>query len=193
MTSTATRRARLAEIALPDFGMPDDGAAAAGVDLRRAGSSGFEPRMEARGYDHLVVWGDREHSANLAYLTGFDPRFEEAVLIVGDDGRSGDPRRQRVLRPGGRRRCRCGRVRFQDLSLPGQPRDDSRPLAEILARRGHRAGQPGGGRRLEDVREPRDDRGSGVPRRRAPARPRARPGWWRTRPTSSSTPPTGSG
>ena len=39
--------------------------------------------METRGYDHIVVWGDREHSANIAYLTGFDPRFEEAVLIVG--------------------------------------------------------------------------------------------------------------
>ena len=44
--------------------------------------------MAARRYDHLVVWGDREHSANLAYLTGFDPRFEEALLIVGT---SGDP------------------------------------------------------------------------------------------------------
>ena len=39
--------------------------------------------MDARGYDHVVVWADREHSANLAYLSGFDPRFEEAVLIVG--------------------------------------------------------------------------------------------------------------
>ena len=42
--------------------------------------------MDARGYDHLVVWADREHSANIAYLTGFDPRFEEAVLIVGTTG-----------------------------------------------------------------------------------------------------------
>ena len=29
------------------------------------------------------MYGDREHSANLAYLTGFDPRFEEAMLILG--------------------------------------------------------------------------------------------------------------
>ncbi len=39
-----------------------------------------------RGYDRLVIWADREHSANLAYLTGFDPRFEEAMLIVGPTG-----------------------------------------------------------------------------------------------------------
>ena len=36
-------------------------------------------------------------------------------------------------------------------------------------RRGHRPGQPGRGRRLEDVRRPRDDRCAGVPRRRAAA------------------------
>ena len=39
--------------------------------------------MATGGYDHLVVYADREHSANLACLTGFDPRFEEAILIVG--------------------------------------------------------------------------------------------------------------
>ena len=30
----------------------------------------------------------REHFANLAYLTGFDPRFEEAVLILGSDSQT---------------------------------------------------------------------------------------------------------
>jgi hypothetical protein len=29
------------------------------------------------------VYADREHSANVSYLTGFDPRFEEAILVVG--------------------------------------------------------------------------------------------------------------
>jgi hypothetical protein len=47
---------------------------------------GVRSAMDARGYDHLVVWGDREHSANLAYLSGFDPRFEEALLVVGPTG-----------------------------------------------------------------------------------------------------------
>ena len=37
------------------------------------------------GYDRLVVYADREHSANLSFLTGFDPRFEEALLVVGTD------------------------------------------------------------------------------------------------------------
>ena len=43
--------------------------------------------MEERKLTHIVVYGDREHFANLAYLTGFDPRFEESLLIVGKRAR----------------------------------------------------------------------------------------------------------
>src|SRR5436190_13917665 len=53
----------------------------------------FEPHLIARisqlntliaaqGYTHALIYGDREHCANLLSLTGFDPRFEEALLIV---------------------------------------------------------------------------------------------------------------
>ena len=38
--------------------------------------------MEQRGLTHLLVYGDREHFANLMYLTNFDPRFEEALLVL---------------------------------------------------------------------------------------------------------------
>ena len=43
-------------------------------------------RMENAAIDVLVVYADREHSANLTYLTGFDPRFEEAVLLLDRRG-----------------------------------------------------------------------------------------------------------
>jgi Metallopeptidase family M24 len=39
----------------------------------------------AVGTEWVVVYGDREHFANLAYLCGFDPRFEEALLVLGGD------------------------------------------------------------------------------------------------------------
>ena len=42
-------------------------------------NSELRRRMDERGLDQLVVYADREHSANLSYLTGFDPRFEEAL------------------------------------------------------------------------------------------------------------------
>lgn len=41
--------------------------------------------MAAADYAALVIYGDREHAANLHWLTGFDPRFEEAVLVVTED------------------------------------------------------------------------------------------------------------
>ena len=84
---------RLETIELPDFGMPDErpelppATYASRVELLRA-------RADARGYDRLLVYADREHSANLSFLTGFDPRFEEAVLVARTDRRPGDPRRQ---------------------------------------------------------------------------------------------------
>ena len=56
---------------------------------RRYAERGWPRSARARraaGYDRLVVYADREHSANLAFLTGFDPRFEEAMLVVGPDG-----------------------------------------------------------------------------------------------------------
>jgi hypothetical protein len=130
----------LADVALPDFGMPatepllPPSIYADRMERLRA-------RMDERGYDRIVVWSDREHSANVAYLTGFDPRFEEAVLVVGS---SGDP----ALLVGNEcfgvaeaapLQLRC--TRFQDFSLPGQPRDASLPLAAICTVEGIDAGR----------------------------------------------------
>lgn len=129
--------ARLETIELPDFGLPSampvlpDELYAARTERARA-------RAAERGYDSLVVYADREHSANLSHLTGFDPRFEEAVLIL-PVVRDEDP----LLLVGNECQGLAAaaplpvRVElFQDLSLPGQPRDRSRPLAEILASEG---------------------------------------------------------
>ena len=77
--------ARLTEIDLPEFGMPE-----AVAEVPPAVYADRLERLRARaaedGYDALVIYGDREHSANLAYVTGFDPRFEEAMLVVGSTG-----------------------------------------------------------------------------------------------------------
>jgi hypothetical protein len=135
MTTTATRKARLADIGLPDFGMPvTEPLLPPSIYVDRM--ERLRSRMEARRYDHLVVWADREHSANLAYLTGFDPRFEEAVLVVGV---SGDPALLAGNECYGMAQAAplpTRTVRFQDLSLPNQPRDASLPLSEILGDEG---------------------------------------------------------
>jgi creatinase/prolidase-like protein len=138
--TTPLRSARLAEVDLPEFGVPE---ASPDVPPRiyPARLERLRERMERLGHDRLVVYADREHSANLLYLTGFDPRFEEAVLIVAP---TGDP----VVLVGnecfgmaGAAPLPMDRVLFQDLSLPSQPRDRSRPLADILAGAGITAGR----------------------------------------------------
>src|ERR1700722_13757802 len=45
-----------------------------------------QAEMVARALDLLFVYADREHFANLAWLTGYDPRFEEAFLLVRSSG-----------------------------------------------------------------------------------------------------------
>jgi hypothetical protein len=127
--------ARLAEVELPDFGMPT-AMPVVPAAVHAARVERIRARAATRAFDHLVVYADREHSANLSYLTGFDPRFEEAILVLGRDG-------EPLLLTGNEcvgmaRQAPLGmRVElFQDLSLPGQPRDRSRTLADILATEG---------------------------------------------------------
>ena len=134
-----TTGARLAAIDLPDFGMPSEEPRLPdshyGARLER-----LRERMEARAYDRLIVYADREHSANLAYLSGFDPRFEEALLIVGPDGDPAILVGNECYGLAGAAPLAMRRERFQDLSLTGQPRDRSRALPEILSGEGIRPG-----------------------------------------------------
>jgi Xaa-Pro aminopeptidase len=134
-----TRTTRLAQVDLPDFGMPE-----ASPDLPpsiyAARMERLRERMEAVGYDRLVVYADREHSANLSYLTGFDPRFEEAILVVVPSDPPVVLVGNECFGMAGAAPLPMDRVLFQDLSLPSQPRDRSRPLGEILAGAGIVAG-----------------------------------------------------
>ncbi len=127
--------ARLAEMVLPGFGMPES-MPELPAGLYSARLERLRERMAARGYDRLLLYADREHSANLAYLSGFDPRFEEAVLIAGPTGEPAILVGNECYGVAGAAPLPMRRHLFQDLSLPAQPRDRSRPLAEILADEG---------------------------------------------------------
>jgi hypothetical protein len=124
------------EVPLPDFGLPAERpeipAATYAARCTRA--------YEAAGADWLVVYGDREHYANLAYLTGFDPRFEEAILLLGAGGR-------RVLLVGNEGLDYASLLTLpldlalcQSLSLPGQDRGRAPRLADVLREAGIAAG-----------------------------------------------------
>jgi len=131
--------ARLAEVDLPDFGMPD-AMPEIPATIYPERLDRLRARAAGQGYDQLVVYADREHSANLAYLTGFDPRFEEAMLVVGTSGEPAILVGNECYGMAGAAPLAMRRHLFQDFSLPGQPRDGSKPLIEILAAEGIRDG-----------------------------------------------------
>lgn len=124
-------RAALSHVALPEFGTPGR-MPTLPAELYQARLERVRERARERGLDVLLVYGDREHSANLSYLTGFDPRFEEALLIVGTDSDPAILVGNECYAMAGAAPLPMRRHLFQDLSLTDQPRDRSRPLDDIL-------------------------------------------------------------
>jgi Xaa-Pro aminopeptidase len=125
----------LIEIDWPDYGAADP-VPRPGRDALAANIDALRKAMSGRGLSHLVLYGDREHFANVLWATGFDPRFEECLLIIR---REGSP----LLVVGNE--CwgylgasalyGTGDLRaelYQPFSLISQPRDRSRRLKEIF-------------------------------------------------------------
>ncbi len=133
------RAARLSTVELPDFGLPTSEPMLEKVIYENRLAELF-CRMGSRDLDAVVIYGDREHVANIAWATGYDPRFEEAICIVV-------PGRNPTLLAGNEglpyAETASGvfdRALWQPLSLMGQPRDKYQPLAEILLAAGLKSG-----------------------------------------------------
>src|SRR5713101_2796527 len=130
----------LMETDWPEFGLPEEqpvvsrGELEARLEAARAGMRGL-------GLSHLLVYGDREHSANLLYLSGYDPRFEEALLVLGTEGAPRLLVGNEGLGYTGISPLALEVELFQPFSLIGQDRSRSRPLGEILRHAGLAAGQ----------------------------------------------------
>ena len=131
MTVAGPTAPALRPVELPDFGAAIERPAIAPA-VHAARLERLRERAAERGYDTLVLYADREHSANLAWLTGFDPRFEEAILVVRPTGTPTVLVGNECWGIAGDAPLPMERVLHQDLSLPSQPRDRSRPLAEDL-------------------------------------------------------------
>ena len=88
--------------------------------------------MKNEGFDALVIYADKEHGANFAYLTGFIPRFEEGLLILETSGKC-----TLVLGNENLKLARFSRVpvtlaHSPYFSLPNQPMDNEAPLESIF-------------------------------------------------------------
>lgn len=133
------RHAKLSSIELPDFGAPTvEPLLGQEIYVRR--HLQLVARMAASELDALVIYGDREHVANISWATGFDPRFEEAIYIVVPGHSPTLLAGNECLPYSETANGDFKRVLWQPLSLMGQPRDKYRELLEILEEAGVKAG-----------------------------------------------------
>ena len=133
----------LRKLSCPDMTIPP---AAPGITVEE-----YDARIAAltqrAACEWVLVYGDREHCANLMYFTGYDPRFEEALLVVGPDQRRHLVVGNEGLAYAGLAGARIPYVLCQSMSLLGQPRSDAPRLADVLRElglaRGSRVGMVG--------------------------------------------------
>jgi Xaa-Pro aminopeptidase len=135
VSETVTPGVELGEVELPAYELPTEPPVipAATYEARMAAALAA---AIAAGLDALLVYADREHFANLSYLTGYDPRFEESlliltpggppVLLVGNEGQS-----YAKVVPG-----TVHVVLYQTFSLVNQDRSASPRLSAVLREAG---------------------------------------------------------
>jgi hypothetical protein len=125
----------LVDIELPEFGVPHQRPELPpNVYADRLAS--LRHAADAAGLTTVIVYADREHFANMAYLIGFEPRFEEAllilvaekppVLITGPENQG-----YSAISPVG-----LERVLYPPFGLLGQDRRSTPPLADLLRAHG---------------------------------------------------------
>ena len=89
-------------------------------------------RMLSHGLDYLIIYADREHYGNFEYLTGFGPRFEEALLVIDGHGKSFQLLGNECIGMCKHSKISTEGILYQALSLPNQPINDNRKLRTIL-------------------------------------------------------------
>ena len=121
----------LKEVPLPHFGLCEE--------LVEIPAHQFELRfqhtlqkMKEQHLDFLLVFADREHSANLTFLTNLDPRFEEALLLFHKNGKRKLLLGNECMGYTGICPIPMEYELYQEFSLMGQDRSLSRKLSDIL-------------------------------------------------------------
>lgn len=98
-------------------------------------------RMKKENLDSLIVYADLEHGSNFEYLTGFLPRFEEALLILHPDGPHYMVMGNENLNKVAYSRIKAIPIHAPQFSLPNQPMDGAEPMWSLLSRAGIGSGQ----------------------------------------------------
>lgn len=103
--------------------------------------------MEGKGLDYILVYADREHYGNFKYLTGFEPRFEEALLVLNKRGEAHILLGNECLGMAKYSRIPAEGILYSTFSLPNQPMGENRRIEDILSEIGltksHKVGMVG--------------------------------------------------
>src|SRR6185437_14402166 len=128
----------LRDVVIPDFGVP----LARPLPPPASYIARCDRLVAEAEADWVVVYADREHLANMVFLTGFEPRFEEALLLLGRNG-------ERIVICGNESLSYTAVARLpglearlcQSFSLMGQDRSTKPNLETVLRDCGIASGQ----------------------------------------------------
>ena len=97
-------------------------------------------RMQEKKLDCIAVYADVEHGGNFEYLTGFIPRFEEALLILHKNEDAYLLLGNEVLSLSKHARIPAKGLHMSYFSLPDQPLQEEEDLKSVLAKAGVKNG-----------------------------------------------------
>lgn len=96
--------------------------------------------MESKGLDAVAIYADREHYHSFKFYVGFDPRFEEALLVIHKDGTAYCVLGNECLSLANLSMIPVTAVRCQFLSLPDQPMDQYTSMDDTMKACGLKSG-----------------------------------------------------
>lgn len=88
--------------------------------------------MKAESLDAVLIYADREHGGNFGCMTGFEPRFEEACLVVHADGHACVLLGNECLKMHQYSRIPVNYVHVPYFSLPNQPMEGEMTMEDSL-------------------------------------------------------------
>ncbi len=92
----------------------------------------IETAFKKTDYSHILVYADREHASNVEFFTGYDPRFEECLLILSRDGKNAIVAGDEGITYATKIPFDIDILCYPTFSLPGQPKDAAVALQDIL-------------------------------------------------------------
>ena len=97
--------------------------------------------MKKKQLDILLVYADLEHGSNFEYLTGFLPRFEEAVLALHQNGDAYMLMGNENTKMVNYARIKAQLIHVPFFSLPNQPMEDDADMTQYLKTAGIEKGK----------------------------------------------------